>query len=100
MSTIRWNTAVDGTLEGEADFIDYRIPVYPGCENEKAKWQEVHNTRVAAIAAANGYVKLSDDKILLDRDDVQALCDRVLMDCGCDSCNAVTRIQIALEAKP
>lgn len=62
MSKIEWERQPDGIIAGHADFVRYQA-----YEGEQETWQRIHDARVASIAAANGYVKLADDEMVVKR---------------------------------
>ena len=66
MGRIEWAKQNDGTIAGNADFVRYIA--YDG---EQETWQNIHDARVAKIAAANGYTKLQPDQSVIDTDDLK-----------------------------
>lgn len=101
MSQIEWKPIPGGGYFGDADFIDYRIPSYPTCEKEKALWQEVHDARVAKIAEASGYVRITQSFVVVEHADLRELLIAFGAGVGNESQqNAFKRLTIALEAKP
>lgn len=85
---LKWERGEAGSWVGRADGFEYRTVVDffdSECAQQKAEFQVRHDARIASIAAANGYVKLGDDEIVVKRDTLNALIDDHCADCTFDS---------------